>query len=51
MDETKLGLKGSPTKVLKAFTKGLKAPGEVFEVEPEEAVGIIISRLKEKFII
>ena len=51
VDETKLGLKGSPTKVLKAFTKGLKAPGEVFEVEPEEAVGIIISRLKEKFII
>lgn len=51
VDETKLGLKGSPTKVLKAFTKGLKAPGEVFEVDPEEAVGIIISRLKEKFII
>ena len=51
VDETKLGLKGSPTKVLKAFTKGLKAPGEVFEVDPEEAVGIIFSRLKEKFII
>ena len=51
VDETKLGLKGSPTKVLKAFTKGLKAPGEVFELEPEEAVGIIISRLKENFII
>ena len=51
VDETKLGLKGSPTKVLKAFTKGLKAPGEVFEVDPEEAVGIIVSRLKEKFII
>ena len=51
VDESKLGLKGSPTKVLKAFTKGLKAPGEVFEVDPEEAVGIIVSRLKEKFII
>ena len=51
VDETKLGLKGSPTKVLKAFTKGLKAPGEVFEVDAEEAVGIIVSRLKEKFII
>ena len=35
VDESKLGLKGSPTKVLKAFTKGLKAPGEVFEVDPE----------------
>lgn len=51
VDESKLGLKGSPTKVLKAFTKGLKAPGELFEVDPEEAVGIIISRLREKFII
>ena len=51
VDESKLGLKGSPTKVLKAFAKGLKAPGEVFEVDPEEAVGIIVSKLKEKFII
>ncbi|MDD6104391.1 MAG: electron transfer flavoprotein subunit beta/FixA family protein [Bacteroidales bacterium] len=51
VDLAKLGLKGSPTKVLKAFAKGLKAPGEVFETDPEEAVGIIISRLKEKFII
>lgn len=51
VDESKLGLKGSPTKVLKAFTKGLKAPGELYETDPEEAVGIIISKLKEKFII
>lgn len=51
VDESKLGLKGSPTKVLKAFTKGLKAPGSVYEVDSEEAVGIIISKLKEKFII
>ena len=51
VDESKLGLKGSPTKVLKAFTKGLKAPGEIFEVDAEEAVGLIVSRLKEKFII
>jgi len=46
-----MGLKGSPTKVHKAFTKGVKSAGEQFEVEAEEAVGIIISRLKEKFII
>ncbi|MBP1629612.1 MAG: Electron transfer flavoprotein alpha/beta-subunit [Bacteroidetes bacterium] len=51
VDESKLGLKGSPTKVKKAFTKGVKSNGEVFEVDTEEAVGIIISRLKEKFII
>ena len=51
VEEVKLGLKGSPTKVHKAFTKGLKNAGEQFEVSPEEAVGIIISKLKEKFII
>lgn len=51
VNEEKLGLKGSPTRVHKAFTKGLKASGQMYEVDPEEAVGIIISRLKEKFII
>ncbi len=51
VDEKVLGLKGSPTKVHKAFSKGVKAAGEQFEVDPEEAVGIIISKLKEKFII
>lgn len=50
-DESQMGLKGSPTKVHKAFSKGVKSAGEQFEVEPEEAVGIIISKLKEKFII
>lgn len=49
--EEKLGLKGSPTKVKQAFAKGMKSAGEMFETDPEEAVGIIISKLKEKFII
>lgn len=51
VNEENLGLKGSPTKVHKAFTKGVKSAGQVYEVEAEEAVGIIISKLKEKFII
>lgn len=51
ISEEKVGLKGSPTKVHKAFTRGVKAAGEVFEVDPEEAVGIIMSKLKEKYII
>jgi Electron transfer flavoprotein, beta subunit len=51
VDEAKLGLKGSPTKVKKAFAKPMKAKGEVFEADTEEAVGIIISKLQEKFII
>ena len=29
----------------------MKAPGQFFEVEPEEAVELIIAKLKEKFII
>ena len=51
VDENKLGKKGSPTNVKKSFAKPLKSKGEVFEVEPEEAVNIIISKLKEKHII
>jgi electron transfer flavoprotein beta subunit len=51
VDKEKLGLKGSPTRVKKSFTKTQKSAGKVFEVDAEEAVGIIISKLKEKFII
>lgn len=51
VDETKLGLKGSPTRVKKSFTKAQKTAGSVYEVDVEEAVGIIISKLKEKFVI
>jgi len=47
----KLGLKGSPTRVHKAFAKSVKAAGEVYDVDADEAVGIIIKTLKEKFIL
>ncbi|MGI6719155.1 MAG: electron transfer flavoprotein subunit beta/FixA family protein [Bacteroidales bacterium] len=51
VDESKLGLKGSPTRVVKSFTKGVKAAGQIHEVDPSEAVDIIINKLKEKYII
>ncbi len=51
VDEELLGLKGSPTRVAKSFTKGAKAMGQLYEVGPEEAVEIILEKLKEKFII
>ena len=51
VDEAKLGLKGSPTRVHKAFSRGVKAAGELYEVDANEAVGIIMSKLQEKFII
>lgn len=47
----KLGLKGSPTRVKRSFAKGLKDTGAVFEVSEDEAVDMIIAKLKEKFII
>ena len=51
VDEGKLGLAGSPTKVFKSFPKAMKAPGEVHEVTPEEAVELIVNQLKVKHII
>lgn len=51
VEEARLGLKGSPTRVMKSFGKEAKGAGEVYEVDPEEAVGIIMSKLKERFII
>lgn len=51
VDEEKLGLKGSPTKVRKSFTKGVKSAGQLYEVDPQEAARIIVEKLKEKFII
>lgn len=51
VDENKLGLKGSPTKVFQSFPKAMKTPGELYEVSEEEAVEIIVNKLKEKHII
>lgn len=51
VDEERIGLKGSPTRVAKSFTKGVKALGQLHEVDAEEAAEIIIQKLKEKFII
>lgn len=51
VDHSNLGLKGSPTKVKKSFTKGAKTAGKVFEVEPKEAAKMIVEKLKEKYII
>ena len=51
VDDSKIGKAGSPTNVYKSFTKELKPAGEKFEVEPEEAVELIVAKLKEKHII
>ena len=51
VEEGKLGLAGSPTKVFKSFPTAMKAPGEIHEVTPEEAVELIVNQLKVKHII
>ena len=51
VDEKAIGLNGSPTRVARSFAKGMKAPGSLHEVDPEQAVELIIAKLEEKFII
>ncbi len=51
VEEEKLGLKGSPTKVAKSFAKAVKPAGQLFEGDVKESVEVIINKLKEKFII
>ena len=52
VDHSNLGLKGSPTKVKKSFTKGAKTAGKLYkDLDEKEAAKLIVEKLKEKFII
>ena len=51
VEEQFLGLKGSPTRVKKSFTKSVKAPGKKYDVDPGQAAKIILEILKDKYII
>ena len=44
-----IGLKGSPTRVKKSFTKTAKAQGTLHDVSEDDAVEIIINKLKASF--
>jgi electron transfer flavoprotein beta subunit len=47
-----LGLKGSPTKVKRSFTKGAKTAGKLYkDLDEKEAARVIVEKMKEKFII
>ena len=50
-DPARLGLKGSPTKVKESFAKALKQPGQLYEVDPQEATKIILDKLLDKFVL
>ncbi len=51
VDDSNIGLKGSPTKVFKSFPKALKEAGVVFELDPQESADKVVEKLQEKFII
>ena len=51
VEKKDIGLKGSPTRVKKSFTKTAKAMGTVHEVPEDEAVKLIIDKLKEKYVL
>ena len=51
VDKSELGLKGSPTSVFKSFTKSVKPAGTIYNEDAKTSAGIIIDKLKEKYII
>ena len=48
---TLTGLKGSPTRVFKSFTKALKGKGTVVNLDAQESVDFLVEKLHEKFIL
>ncbi|MCR5668872.1 MAG: electron transfer flavoprotein subunit beta/FixA family protein [Lachnospiraceae bacterium] len=51
VDDSDLGLKGSPTKIAKASDKVRKGAGEKVTLDPQESVDYIMSKLTEKHVI
>jgi len=52
VEEKDIGLKGSPTRVKKSFTKTAKGQGTLHDnVTEDEAVDIIINKLKEHYVL
>ncbi len=51
IEDSNIGLKGSPTRVFKSFTKGVKGKGTVVTLDSQESADWIVDRLTEKFIL
>lgn len=51
INDCNIGLKGSPTRVFKSFTKSLKGKGTVVELDAHDSVNFLIEKLKEKHIL
>lgn len=51
VDDSNLGLKGSPTQIAKASDKVRKGAGEKVVLDPADAVDYIMDKLVEKHVI
>lgn len=51
VEDGNIGLKGSPTRVFKSFTKAVKGKGTVVAMSPAESANWLIDRLHDKFIL
>ena len=51
VEDSNLGLKGSPTQIAKASDKVRKGAGEVVNLDAAESVDYILGKLKEKHVI
>ncbi len=50
VEDSTIGLKGSPTKVAQSFPKSVKAAGLKVTMDSEDAADYIVEKLKEKFV-
>ena len=51
VEKENIGLKGSPTRVKKSFTKSAKAKGTLHEVSDDDAAEIIVNKLKSLYLL
>ena len=51
LDDKDVGLKGSPTKIARASDKVHKGAGEIFNMDPDEAIATLMSKLDERHLI
>ena len=51
VDDSNIGLAGSPTKIAKASDKVAKGAGEKVNLDPTEAVNYLMDKFKEKHIV
>ncbi|MDE7114744.1 MAG: electron transfer flavoprotein subunit beta, partial [Acetatifactor sp.] len=51
VEDSNLGLKGSPTQIAKASDKVRKGAGEKVALDPSEAVDYIVGKLKDRHVI